>query len=97
FSNERLFLHWIRFGILQGSIAMTLLSFGYNVAAYIGVGALVLALTTLIYGATTYHVRHIHMITKRKDVVYYERAMPTILCVGLIILYAANFVGKWGG
>ncbi|KAG0009496.1 hypothetical protein BGZ80_002338 [Entomortierella chlamydospora] len=35
FSNERLYLHWIRFGILQGSIAVTLLSFGDGVPAYI--------------------------------------------------------------
>ncbi|KAI1316242.1 vacuolar transporter chaperone [Mortierella claussenii] len=92
FSNERLYLHWIRFGILQGTIAVTLLSFGYGVAAYVGVGALILALATLIYATTLYHLRHIYMVTKRKDIVYYERTIPTLLCLGLFVVYLANFV-----
>ncbi|ORZ04829.1 hypothetical protein BCR41DRAFT_362306, partial [Lobosporangium transversale] len=92
FSNERLYLHWIRFGILQGTIAVTLLSFGNNIVTSIGVGALILALTTLIYGTTLYHLRHLYMITKRKDVVYYARTIPTLLCLGLIAVYLANFI-----
>ncbi|GJJ70744.1 hypothetical protein EMPS_03094 [Entomortierella parvispora] len=91
FSNERLYLHWIRFGVLQGSIAVMLLSFGIGVASYVGVGALVLALTTLIYSTTLYHTRHLYMITKRQDILYYERVIPTMLALGLVVLYAANF------
>ncbi|KAF9152842.1 hypothetical protein BGX20_005054, partial [Mortierella sp. AD010] len=70
FSNERLYLHWIRFGILQGSIAVMLLSFGEGVPAYIGVAGIVLALLTLIYATTLFHLRHLYMITKRDDVDY---------------------------
>ncbi|KAG0248250.1 vacuolar transporter chaperone [Mortierella polycephala] len=92
FSNERLYLHWIRFGILQGTIAVTLLSYGNQVASWIGVGALILALLTLVYSTSLYHTRHIHMITKRKDVVYFAKTIPTLLCFGLIVLYGANFV-----
>ena len=94
FSNERLYLHWIRFGVLQGSIAVTLLSFGIGVASYIGVGALVLALTTLIYSTTLYHTRHMYMVAKRQDILYYERVIPTLLALGLVVLYAANFGSK---
>ncbi|KAG0366059.1 vacuolar transporter chaperone [Gamsiella multidivaricata] len=92
FSNERLYLHWIRYGILQGTIALTLLGFGNNVATYVGVGALILALLTLIYSTTLYHLRHLYMVTKRNDVVYYQRTVPTLLCLGLVLLYLGNFI-----
>ncbi|GJJ74023.1 hypothetical protein EMPS_06381 [Entomortierella parvispora] len=91
FSNERLYLHWIRFGVLQGSIAVLLLSFGIGVAAYVGCGALLLALLTLVYATTLYHKRHLYMVTKRQDVDYYARLIPTLLTLGLFILYALNF------
>ncbi|KAF9934440.1 hypothetical protein BGZ65_003764 [Modicella reniformis] len=91
FSNERLFLHWIRFGILQGSIAILLLSYGIGLAAYIGVGALLLALATLIYGTTLYHLRHLYMVAKRDDIVYYAKVVPTLLTFSLIGLYGVNF------
>ncbi|CAO3563629.1 unnamed protein product [Mortierella alpina] len=91
FSNERLYLHWIRFGVLQGSIAVLLLSFGIGVASYVGVGAIVLALLTLIYSTTLYHTRHLNMVNKRKDVKYFARAIPTLLTLGLLVLYGGNF------
>lgn len=94
FSNERLYLHWIRFGILQGMIAVTLLSYGNEVTSYVGVGAMVLTCMTLVYATTLYHLRHIHMVTKRKDVVYFAKTVPTMLCLALFLLYGANFVGK---
>ncbi|KAG0198170.1 hypothetical protein BGX28_008351 [Mortierella sp. GBA30] len=91
FSNERLYMHWIRFGILQGMIAVMLLSFGIGVASYIGVGAIVLAMLTLIYGTQLYHTRHLNMVNKRKDVKYFARTIPTLLTLGLMLLYGANF------
>ncbi|KAG0049716.1 vacuolar transporter chaperone [Gryganskiella cystojenkinii] len=91
FSNERLYLHWLRFGVLQGSIAITLLSFGIGIASYVGVGAFILCVTTLIYSTTLYHTRHLWMITKRKDVLYYEKTIPTLLTLGLVLLYGGNF------
>ncbi|KAF9193467.1 hypothetical protein BGZ51_003271 [Haplosporangium sp. Z 767] len=95
FSNERLYLHWIRFGVLQAMIAILLLSFGVGVASYVGIGSLVLALLTLIYATQLYHKRHIHMIKKRKDVKFFARTIPTLLTVGLLGLYGSNFVRKY--
>lgn len=94
FSNERLYLHWIRFGILQGGIAIMLLNFGNEIATMIGVVTLVLALLTLLYGTTLYHLRHIYMVTKRKDVVYFARRVPTLLTIGLFLVYLSNFIRK---
>ncbi|ORZ20861.1 hypothetical protein BCR41DRAFT_350406 [Lobosporangium transversale] len=94
FNNERLYLHWIRLGVLQGGIAVTLLSFGLGVTSYVGVGALILALLTLIYATTLYHKRHLHLVHKRSDVKYFARTIPTFLTVGLILLYASNFACK---
>ncbi|KAF9135903.1 hypothetical protein BGW39_010718 [Mortierella sp. 14UC] len=91
FSNERLYLHWIRFGVLQASIGVMLLSFGIGVAAWVGVGTLVLSLLTLIYATQLFHKRHLYMVTKRKEVKYFARTIPTLLTIGLFILYGANF------
>ncbi|KAG0374191.1 hypothetical protein BGX24_010710 [Mortierella sp. AD032] len=91
FSNERLYLHWIRLGVLQASIGVTLLSFGIGVAAWVGLGTLILSLLTLIYGTQLFHKRHLYMVTKRKDVKYFVRTIPTLLTLGLFILYGANF------
>ncbi|KAG0332068.1 hypothetical protein BG004_001397 [Podila humilis] len=91
FSNERLYLHWIRFGVLQSMIAVNLLAFGIGLASYIGVGTLVLSMLTLTYASTLYHKRHLWMVTKRQDVPYFAKTVPTMITLGLIILYAANF------
>lgn len=95
FSNERLYLHWIRFGILQGSIAVMLLSFGHELASYIGIAALVLAMITLIYSTTLYHLRHLYMVAKRDDIHYYAKVIPTLLTMGIFVVYGSNFVCKW--
>ncbi|KAF9318760.1 vacuolar transporter chaperone [Podila horticola] len=92
FSNERLYLHWIRFGILQSSIAVTLLSFGDEVASYVGAGALVLSLLTLTYATTLYHKRHLWMLTKRQDVAYFAKTVPTLITAALFLLYLLNFI-----
>ncbi|KAK3831213.1 MAG: hypothetical protein JOS17DRAFT_790647 [Linnemannia elongata] len=91
FSNERLYLHWIRFGVLQGSIAVMLLSFGIGVASWVGVGTLILSLLTLIYATQLFHKRHLFMVTKRKDVKFFARTIPTLLTFGLFFLYGGNF------
>ncbi|KAF9348347.1 hypothetical protein BGX26_000233 [Mortierella sp. AD094] len=91
FSNERLYMHWIRFGVLQGSIAITLLNFVEGVATWVGVGTLLLALLTLIYGTTLYHKRHLFLVSKRQDVKYFARTIPTILAIGLFLMYGGNF------
>jgi len=94
FSNERLYLHWLRFGVLQGGIAVMLLSFGIGVAAWVGVGTFVLASLTLIYATTLFHKRHLYMAAKRKDVKYFARTIPSLLTLGLIVLYGGNFASK---
>ncbi|KAF9158906.1 vacuolar transporter chaperone [Mortierella sp. AD011] len=92
FNNERLYLHWIKFGLLQGSISLTLLNFAEGVATWIAVGTFLLALITLIYGTTLYHKRHLYLVAKRQDVEFFARTMPTILALGLILIYGANFI-----
>lgn len=95
FSNERLYLHWIRFGVLQASIAVMLLSFGIGIASWVGVGTLVLAMLTLIYATQLFHKRHLYMVTKRKDVKFFARTIPTLLTFGLFFLYGGNFACKY--
>ncbi|KAF9551642.1 hypothetical protein EC957_006535 [Mortierella hygrophila] len=92
FSNERLYLHWIRFGVLQAGIAVMLLSFGIGIASWVGVGSLILSLLTLIYATQLFHKRHLYMVSKRKDVKFFARTIPTLLTIGLFFLYGSNFV-----
>jgi hypothetical protein len=95
FSNERLYLHWIRFGVLQAGIAVMLLNFGIGIASWVGVGTLVLSLLTLIYATQLFHKRHLCMVAKQKDVKYFARTIPTLLTFGLFFLYGGNFVCKY--
>ncbi|KAG0256874.1 hypothetical protein DFQ27_005439 [Actinomortierella ambigua] len=59
FSNERTFLHWIRFGILLGSLSLTLLNFGERdtLSYYVGTALLCTAMLALAYAASTFHYR----------------------------------------
>ncbi|KAG9070825.1 hypothetical protein KI688_008366 [Linnemannia hyalina] len=59
FSNERTLIHWIKFGILLGAMALTLCNFGRigSLAFYIGSSVLLLAMTTLGYAVLTFHYR----------------------------------------
>ncbi|GJJ73656.1 hypothetical protein EMPS_06014 [Entomortierella parvispora] len=59
FSNERTFMHWIKFGILLGTTALTLCNFGTmdSLAFHIGVTVLVVAMSSLGYAAALFHRR----------------------------------------
>ncbi|KAG0354199.1 hypothetical protein BG005_006672 [Podila minutissima] len=59
FSNERTFIHWIKFGILLGSLGLTLCNFGVvgTLAFYVGATVLLIAMSALGYAATSFHRR----------------------------------------
>ncbi|KAF9913174.1 hypothetical protein EC991_003634 [Linnemannia zychae] len=59
FSNERTLVHWIKFGILLGTMALTLCNFGRigSLAFYIGSSLLLVAMTTLGYACLMFHYR----------------------------------------
>ncbi|KAF9288422.1 hypothetical protein BGZ68_000298 [Mortierella alpina] len=59
FSNERTFIQWIKFGILLGTMALTLCNFGAldSLAFYIGASVLMVAMSSLAYAAFIFHVR----------------------------------------
>ncbi|KAG0251332.1 hypothetical protein BG011_007715 [Mortierella polycephala] len=93
FSNERTFLHWIKFGLLLGSMALTLLSFDKSdksVGLQVGLFLTLVSMVTLVYATITYHLRHRWMKQIRHDVRFYDRIGPTILFVALFIAYAVN-------
>ncbi|KAF9111667.1 hypothetical protein BGX27_004608 [Mortierella sp. AM989] len=100
FSNERTYMHWIKFGLLLGSLALTLLSFGGqnnitgNVSAgvYVGLFLVLVTMATLAYATAVFHLRHRWMIELRQDVVFYDRMGPTILFMALFLAYATNVV-----
>jgi len=95
FSNERTFLHWIKFGLLLGSMAMTLLSFGKDVGMQVGLFLVLVAMSTLVYATTTFHLRHRWMEQMRDDVKFYDRIGPTILFTALFLAFAANIACRF--
>ncbi|KAF9919680.1 vacuolar transporter chaperone [Linnemannia zychae] len=123
FSNERTLVHWIKFGILLGTMALTLCNFGRkgSLAFHIGSSLLLAAMTTLGYAVLTFHYRDrslsrrlkVAMAKKRakcnkngnteavdpslqatKDICYYDRTGPTVVCCVLIFACSINFYRK---
>ncbi|KAG0209639.1 hypothetical protein BGX28_010155 [Mortierella sp. GBA30] len=90
FSNERTYMHWIKFGLLLGSMALTLLGFGKEVGLNVGLFLVTVAMLTLVYATATYHLRYRWMKQARFDVRYYDRIGPTILFMALFLAYATN-------
>ncbi|KAH7051518.1 hypothetical protein BKA57DRAFT_370464, partial [Linnemannia elongata] len=99
FSNERTLVHWIKFGILLGTMALTLCNFGRigSLAFYIGSSLLLVAMTTLGYAVLTFHYRDRSLNAVdpstliAKEVCYYDRKGPTIVCCVLIFACSINF------
>ncbi|KAG0225318.1 hypothetical protein BGW42_004499 [Actinomortierella wolfii] len=93
FSNERTYLHWITFGMLLGSMALTLLSFGdREIGNRIGLFLVLVAMATLVYATVLFHCRDQWMRQCRVDRQYYDRIGPTILFTALFVAYVANVV-----
>ncbi|KAF9290675.1 hypothetical protein BGZ68_006390 [Mortierella alpina] len=90
FSNERTFMHWIKFGLLLGSMALTLCSFGQEVGLGVGLFLVTVAMSTLVYATTIYHLRHRWMTRARFDVKYYDRVGPSVLFLALFMAFAIN-------
>ncbi|CAO3568420.1 unnamed protein product [Mortierella alpina] len=90
FSNERTYMHWIKFGLLLGSMALTLCSFGQEAGLGVGLFLVAVAMSTLVYATTIYHLRHRWMARARMDVRYYDRVGPSVLFLALFMAYATN-------
>lgn len=95
FSNERTYMHWIKFGLLLGSMALTLLSFGKSVGMQVGLFLVLVAMSTLVYATTIFHLRDRWMKQFRLDVLYYDRVGPSILFMALFIAFATNVARKF--
>ncbi|KAF8945482.1 hypothetical protein BGZ47_002546 [Haplosporangium gracile] len=90
FSNERTYMHWIKFGLLLGSMALTLLSFGKSMGLRVGLVLVLVAMSTLVYATTIFHLRDRWMKQFRLDVLYYDRVGPSILFMALFAAFATN-------
>ncbi|KAG0293693.1 hypothetical protein BGZ98_002064, partial [Dissophora globulifera] len=106
FSNERTFVHWLKFGMLLGSLAMTLLNFSSEdvrrgidqslvdragrIGKFVGMGLLVICLICLAYAAFIFHWRHIGVVQHKQDGRYFDRVGPTVLTIALLATYSIN-------
>ncbi|KAG0286538.1 hypothetical protein BGZ96_009377 [Linnemannia gamsii] len=92
FSNERTYMHWIKFGLLLGSMALTLLSFGKSMGLQVGLFLVLVAMASLVYATTIFHLRDRWMKQFRLDVLYYDRLGPSVLFMALFLAFATNVV-----
>ncbi|KAF9900147.1 hypothetical protein EC991_007827 [Linnemannia zychae] len=90
FSNERTYMHWIKFGLLLGSMALTLVSFGKSMGLQVGLFLVLVAMSTLVYATTIFHLRDRWMKQFRLDVLYYDRLGPSVLFIALFLAFATN-------
>ncbi|KAF9217576.1 hypothetical protein BGZ59_002997 [Podila verticillata] len=97
FSNERTYMHWIKFGLLVGTMALNLISFGHSVGLQVGMFLVLVAMSTLVYATTVFHLRHGWMAKMRQDVLYYDRIGPSVLFAALFLAYATNVACKFSG
>lgn len=97
FSNERTYMHWIKFGLLLGTMALNLISFGHSVGLQVGLFLVLVTMSTLVYATTIFHVRHGWMAKLRQDVLYYDRIGPSVLFAALFFAYATNVTSKFLG
>lgn len=110
FSNERTFIHWIKFAMLLGGLAIVLLNFSGvgarpemdqelvnragRIGQNVGVSLMILCLLCLVYASSTYHWRHLGVAGGKHDARYFDRIGPTLLALGLLVTYAINIVCK---
>ncbi|KAF9107481.1 hypothetical protein BGX29_006169 [Mortierella sp. GBA35] len=108
FSNERTFIHWTKFGMLLGALAMTLLNFSIEgdrkwlgqdlanrvarVGKSVGVTLLLICLLCLVYSAVSYHWRHLSIVKDKGHERYFDRIGPTFLTIALLTTYTMNIV-----
>lgn len=97
FSNERTYMHWIKFGLLLGTLALNLISFGQSAGQQVGMFLVLVAMSTLVYATTIFHLRHGWMAKLRQDVLYYDRIGPSVLFAALFFAYATNVACKFLG
>ncbi|KAG0242677.1 hypothetical protein BGW41_003780 [Actinomortierella wolfii] len=95
FSNERIYLEWIKVSLLLGSLSMTMLSFGSSgqVTPWIGLALILCTLLLIVYSTTQFHVRMEWLLKQRDEeegACYYDRLGPTVLTVLLIGIMAFN-------
>ncbi|KAK3847734.1 MAG: hypothetical protein J3R72DRAFT_359536, partial [Linnemannia gamsii] len=95
FSNERTYMHWIKFGLLLGSMAMTLISFGKATGLQVGLFLVLVAMSTLVYATTIFHLRDRWMKQFRLDVLYYDRIGPSVLFIALFLAFSTNVACKF--
>lgn len=95
FAAERTFLSWLRFSIYIGTIATTLLNFispdderGLFCAAMFTFTALL----AIVYSASIFVHRTLHLRKHRAEGVYYDKYGPTLLCVVLLGSLTTNLV-----
>ncbi|KAI9233516.1 MAG: hypothetical protein BYD32DRAFT_425678 [Podila humilis] len=90
-------MHWIKFGLLVGTMALNLISFGHSVGLQVGMFLVLVAMSTLVYATTVFHLRHGWMAKMRQDVLYYDRIGPSVLFAALFLAYATNVACKFSG
>lgn len=90
FANERTFLSWLNFTVILGALDIGMLNFGDRVAFISAFLFTSVAMLTMIYTLTTYHLRA-KSIRMRGQAGFDDWFGPTFLAI-ILLLAVINFV-----
>ncbi|GAA5804562.1 hypothetical protein HPULCUR_010062 [Helicostylum pulchrum] len=89
FANERTFLHWLKFTLLLGALAIGLLNFSDKVGRISACIFTVLSMSVMIYALHKYHDRA-DRVERNELGDYSDKYGPAVLTVFLVVAIAIN-------
>lgn len=94
FANERTFLHWLKFTLLLGALAIGLLNFSDKVGRISAVIFTVLSMSIMIYALVTYHDRA-NRVERNELGDFSDKYGPAVMTLFLVVAISVNMFRKF--
>ncbi|CEI91069.1 hypothetical protein RMCBS344292_05372 [Rhizopus microsporus] len=89
FANERTFLHWLKFTLLLGGLAIGLLNFSDKVGRMSAIIFTIVSMSVMIYALYTYHERA-NRVERNEYGDFSDKYGPAILTIFLVAAVCIN-------
>ena len=94
FANERTFLHWLKFTLLLGALAIGLLNFSDKVGRISAAIFTVLSMSVMLYALYNYHDRA-NRVERNELGDYSDKYGPAVLTFFLVVAISINMFRKY--